>query len=66
MAIDIWQQCRKVRCLKSACPKLLAKDFQAHIFTAHNDAYGKLIDNIGMWTLTTFTGWGWWSRTGLG
>ena len=45
---------RKVLCLNLGCPDLLAKDFEAHVFTAHQETYGKVRDNIGTWYFQHF------------
>ena len=46
---------RKVGCLQSQCPELLANDFEAHVFTAHQETYGKLRDNLGTWYFQKFS-----------
>ena len=40
---------RKVPCFKSGCPDQLVMEMEGHIFSAHDDNYGKYRDNPGKW-----------------
>jgi len=45
---------RKVQCFAVDCPDQPAMELEAHIFSAHNDLYGRCHDNPGKWFLLNF------------
>ena len=47
---------RKVPCFVKGCPDQPAMDWEAHLFSNHEDYYGKLRDNPGKWFLLTLYG----------
>ena len=42
---------RRVQCLRTGCPDQPAMNYEAHLFSAHDDVYGKYRDNPGKWFL---------------
>ena len=46
---------RKVSCFAEGCHVQPAMELEAHIFSAHDDAYGKCRDNPGKWFFAYFT-----------
>ena len=47
---------RKVTCFQDSCPKQRVLDFEAHIFSAHREVYGKCKESPGKWFLIDFAG----------
>ena len=45
---------RKVPCIGVGCPPQLVKNFEAHIFSAHYDAFGRYRENPLKWFLIQF------------